>query len=60
DVYKRQAYHGYTNTKEVYSAQPIYSKSNLIFGLSRADGLVCAPIGTPNLPKDTEVDVLLL
>lgn len=54
----RNTYHVYA--KEVYSAQPIHSKSNLIFGLSRADGLVCAPIGTAQLLKGSEVDVLLL
>ena len=53
-------FHYHLNSKEVCAAQPINSKSNLIFGLSRADGLVCAPIGVSMIPKDTEVDVLLL
>ncbi|HEY3341701.1 MAG TPA: molybdopterin molybdotransferase MoeA [Anaerolineae bacterium] len=40
-------------------AEPITSKSNLIFGLVRAAGLVCAPIGVANLPAGTQVDVRL-
>ena len=41
------------------SAAPITSKSNLIFGLVRASGLVCAPIGLGNLAAGTQVDVRL-
>jgi molybdopterin molybdotransferase len=40
-------------------AEPISSKSNLIFGLVRASGLVCAPIGTGLLAAGTQVDVRL-
>jgi molybdopterin molybdotransferase len=37
---------------------PITTKSNLIFGLVRADGLVCAPIGMDRVTAGTEVEVL--
>jgi molybdopterin molybdotransferase len=37
--------------------EPIVTKSNLIFGLVRADGLVCAPIGVETLTAGTVVDV---
>ena len=40
-------------------AEPISSKSNLIFGLVRASGLACAPIGTGLLAAGTRVDVRL-
>jgi molybdopterin molybdotransferase len=41
------------------TAEPISTKSNLIFGLVRASGLVCAPIGIDRLPAGTVVDVRL-
>ena len=41
-------------------AIPIATKSNLIFGLVRAHGLVCAPIGVDLLPGGAEVDARLL
>ena len=40
-------------------ATPISTKSNLIFGLVRASGLVCAPIGVDKLVAGSEVDVRL-
>ena len=40
-------------------ATPISTKSNLIFGLVRASGLVCAPIGVDKVAAGTEVDVRL-
>ena len=40
-------------------AEPITSKSNLIFGLVRASGLVCAPIGVDRLAAGSLVDVRL-
>ncbi len=40
-------------------AEPIYGRSNLIFTLSRADGLVRVPPEATGLPAGTEVDVLL-
>ncbi len=40
-------------------ASPISTKSNLIFGLVRASGLVCAPIGVDKLAAGSEVDVRL-
>jgi molybdopterin molybdotransferase len=40
-------------------AEPISSKSNLIFGLVRAGGLACAPIGVDVLPAGAQVDVRL-
>jgi molybdopterin molybdotransferase len=39
------------------AAEPISTKSNLIFGLVRAAGLVCAPIGVDRLPAGAEVEV---
>jgi molybdopterin molybdotransferase len=41
------------------TAEPISTKSNLIFGLVRASGLVCVPIGVDRLPASTVVDVRL-
>ena len=38
-------------------AVPISTKSNLIFGLVRADGMVCLPIGTDKLAAGSEVMV---
>jgi len=40
-------------------ARPIATKSNLIFGLVRADGIACAPIGTDWLAAGTEIAVRL-
>ena len=39
------------------SATPISTKSNLIFGLVRADGMVCIPIGVDKLAAGSEVMV---
>jgi molybdopterin molybdotransferase len=41
------------------AAEPITTKSNLIFGLVRAAGLVCAPIGVERLAAGAAVDVRL-
>jgi molybdopterin molybdotransferase len=38
-------------------ATPISTKSNLIFGLVRATGMVCAPIGVDRLAAGSEVQV---
>lgn len=38
-------------------AEPISTKSNLIFDLARADGLVCVPIGIDRLEAGAEVTV---
>ncbi|MCL6510117.1 MAG: molybdopterin molybdotransferase MoeA [Anaerolineae bacterium] len=40
-------------------ARPIATKSNLIFGLVRADGIACAPIGTDRLTAGAEIAVRL-
>jgi molybdopterin molybdotransferase len=40
--------------------EPITTKSNLIFGLVRADGLVCAPIGVERIAAGEWVDVMPL
>jgi molybdopterin molybdotransferase len=40
-------------------AHPISTKSNLIFGLVRASGMVCAPIGVDKVSAGAEVDVRL-
>jgi len=42
-----------------WQAEPIYGRSNLIFTLSRADGLVRIPPEATGLPAGAEVDVLL-
>lgn len=42
-----------------YRAEPISTKSNLIFGLVRASGMACAPIGVDKLAAGTEVAVRL-
>lgn len=44
---------------EEWLAEPISTKSNLIFGLVRATGLVCAPIGVDRLSAGSVVDVRL-
>jgi molybdopterin molybdotransferase len=38
-------------------ARPIITKSNLIFGLVRADGMFCVPIGVDGLPAGAQVQV---
>lgn len=43
-----------------HSATPIASKSNLIFSLTRAQGLVCAPIGVELMAAGTPVQVRML
>ncbi len=40
-------------------AEPVSTKSNLIFGLVRADGLACAPLGVDHLSAGTVLDVRL-
>jgi molybdopterin molybdotransferase len=40
-------------------AEPISTKSNLIFGLVRADGMVCVPVGVDRLAAGAVVDVRL-
>lgn len=41
-------------------AKPVFGKSNLIFTLTRADGLVCIPADANGLAAGTLVDVFLL
>lgn len=41
-----------------YIADPIFGKSNLIFTLARADGLVCIPLDTTGFNTDEMVDVI--
>ncbi|MCS7056802.1 MAG: molybdopterin molybdotransferase MoeA [Thermoflexales bacterium] len=48
-----------SNLQSLPSAEPISTKSNLIFGLVRADGIACAPIGVDKLTAGTEVEVRL-
>ena len=43
-----------------YRAEPIFSKSNLIFSLVRADGLVCVPPDATGLSANELVSVVLL
>lgn len=43
-----------------YQAEPIFFKSNLIFSLVRADGLVCVPADANGLSAETQVDVIPL
>jgi molybdopterin molybdotransferase len=42
-----------------YVAEPVFGKSNLIFTLARADGLVRIPPAATGLSAGEEVDVLL-
>lgn len=42
-----------------FQAEPVFGKSNLIFTLVRADGLVCVPAPAGGLPAGTLVEVLL-
>jgi molybdopterin molybdotransferase len=48
------------DTPSGYQAEPIFGKSNLIFTLIRADGLVCVESNQTGLTSGTEVDVVLL
>ena len=41
-------------------AEPVSTKSNLIFGLVRAAGLVCATIGVAGFAAGDQVDVVLM
>ena len=50
---------GEGNAGQPPTAEPISTKSNLIFGLVRASGLVCAPIGVDRLAAGTAVVVRL-
>ncbi len=47
-------------TAQGYSAEPIFYKSNLIFSLARADGLVHIPAAANGLPEGALVEVELL
>jgi molybdopterin molybdotransferase len=49
-----------TQTGETYSAEPIFGKSNLIFTLSRADGLLKIPSHATGINAGEEVRVRLL
>jgi molybdopterin molybdotransferase len=40
-------------------AEPIFAKSNLIFSLTAADGLLCIPPDTTGLEVGTRVQVFL-
>lgn len=46
--------------RENYLAEPVFGKSNLIFTLTRADGLVCIPADANGLAAGAQVDVYLL
>jgi len=41
-------------------AEPVFGKSNLIFNLARADGLLCIPADATGLPAGAQVEVLLM
>ena len=43
-----------------YLADPVFGKSNLIFSLARADGLVCIPADATGLPAGELVQVVIL
>lgn len=43
-----------------YLAEPVFGKSNLIFTLARADGLICIPPAATGLSAGESVDVFLL
>jgi molybdopterin molybdotransferase len=47
-------------TKDGYQAEPVFGKSNLIFTLSRADGLVRIPPDATGLSAGELVEVILL
>jgi len=42
-----------------YQAEPVFGKSNLIFSLARADGLVCIPADATGLEAGEQVEVYL-
>jgi molybdopterin molybdotransferase len=42
-----------------YQAEPVFGKSNLIFSLARADGLVCIPADATGLAAGERVDVYI-
>jgi molybdopterin molybdotransferase len=46
-------------TEDGYQAEPIFGKSNLIFILARADGLVRIPADATGLSAGERVDVVL-
>ncbi len=46
--------------RENYRAEPVFGKSNLIFTLTRADGLVCIPADANGLAAGAQVEVYLL
>ncbi len=48
------------STPDGYQAEPIFSKSNLIFSLARADGLVRIPADATGLAAGEMVEVLLM
>jgi molybdopterin molybdotransferase len=47
-------------TPDGLQAEPVYGRSNLIFTLVRADGIVVIPPATTGLPADSEVEVRLI
>jgi molybdopterin molybdotransferase len=46
-------------TTQGWVAEPVYGRSNLIFTLVRADGLVCIPADTTGLEAGVQVSVVL-
>lgn len=46
--------------KDTYQAEPIRGKSNLIYTLLRADGLITIPLNTNGYKAGTEVDIVLI
>jgi molybdopterin molybdotransferase len=46
-------------TPQGFDAEPVFGKSNLIFTLARADGLVCIPPDATGLNAGEKVEVLL-
>jgi molybdopterin molybdotransferase len=48
------------STPAVTLAEPIFYKSNLIFGLARADGLICIPADSTGLAAGEDVSVVIL
>jgi len=49
-----------TNTIAGYEAEPVFGKSNLIFTLVRADGLICIPPDVTGLSTGEVVDVNIM
>ena len=45
---------------EGWLAEPIFAKSNLIFSLVAADGLVCIPADVTGLEAGAQVQVILI